>query len=93
MSEVEIPRPLLTIMETHLNVNAFALEDLKEYLQRPKARQERTVFKEQFGDAIRSRALTLEVYERITGEDFDTQEALDAWLQELWDTLFPGEPL
>lgn len=29
-----------------------------------------------------------EQYESLTGEDFDTQEELNSWLQELWNELF-----
>jgi hypothetical protein len=44
-------------------------------------------FKSQLREAIDDRLISLEDYEELTEEDFDSQEDLQAWLEEFWAEL------
>jgi hypothetical protein len=44
-------------------------------------------FKSQLREAIDDRLISLEEYEELTEEDFDSQEDLQAWLEEFWAEL------
>lgn len=45
------------------------------------------LFKKQLRDAIDKKSITTKQYEQLTDEDFDSEEDLLAWLEELWQDM------
>ena len=45
------------------------------------------LFKSQLREAIDLQLISPEEYEELTEEDFDSQEDLQVWLEELWSEL------
>lgn len=89
----EVPDFLRLMIELNLDVNAVDVDNLIEFVNDPDQEDDVLRFKQEFAEAFRKGALTQDVYRELTGGGFDSQEALDAWLEELWETLFPDEPL
>ena len=85
--------PLARILETYCNVNAISVDRLKINLKSSIKPVIAKSFKEQFSNAILQSSITPEIYEELTGEDFDTQEDLTNWLRELWSEIFDDEPI
>ena len=82
------PNPLADFLASYCNVNALSIDDLAYDLKnsiKPKIAKD---FKEQFSKAISHGEITPGIYEKLTGEDFDSQGELDKWLNELWLILF-----
>lgn len=50
-------------------------------------------FREELRDVVRNHTVTPREYESLTDEDFASQEALDAWLVEVWNMLYEDEPI
>lgn len=79
------------ILHRYANVNAFTsdwIDVLKKELNNPKYPEKLSLFKKEFAEAILTEAITPERYEQITGEDFDTQEDLNVWLEKIWKNIF-----
>jgi hypothetical protein len=91
-----VPDPLASVLERHLNVNGFVADWpqalMRELLGHKNPRQEE-MFRHQLASAILSKSITPKQYEALTGEDFDTRDDLDAWLRELWKTLYGERPV
>ncbi len=76
-----VPDPLRTVLSTYCNVEACDVSKLCAYLSRsPEIRAQAL---SQLQQAIDTNALSPASYTQLTGEDFDTQEELNAWLRTL----------
>lgn len=90
MDAPTIPQPMRDILRRYLNVEADALSSLKRMLVRPESAQRAALLREQLEQTIREARITPEEYEALTGEDFDSQQELLTWLQQLWEQLYGG---
>lgn len=88
MYKNDIPDPLADLLKSYCNVNAVSIDDLTHDLRTSINPEIAKKFREQLANAILNKTISPEQYESLTGEDFDTQEDLDSWLQELWNELF-----
>jgi hypothetical protein len=88
MNKNDIPNPLADFLKSYCNVNAVSISDLTIDLRTSINPEIAKKFRQQLADAISKKTISPEQYESLTGEDFDTQEDLNLWLQELWNELF-----
>lgn len=88
MNKNDIPNPLADLLKSYCNVNAVSISDLTQDLRTSINPEIAKKFRQQLADAISEKTISPEQYESLTGEDFDTQEDLNLWLQELWNELF-----
>lgn len=88
-----IPEPLAHFLETYCDVNAVMLDELKTYVKNTLSSERTQEFRRQLAYAIINNSITTEQYEKLTGEDFDTQEDLNAWLKEIWENIFGTAPV
>jgi hypothetical protein len=89
--QTELSAMTTKILENHFDVNAFDenwVESLQRTLNNPKSPDRAQQFRKEFGEIIRNQLLSPTEYERLTGEDFDSQIELDAWLREVWEQLY-----
>jgi len=94
MRKTNVPEPLATILYTYCNVNAMTehwVDSLKIGIRHSESQGR--LFRSQLANAILHRSITPDDYERLTEEDFDSQDDLQAWLRELWPQLHPYTPL
>ena len=96
MTWPSVPNPLASILERHLNVNAF-IKNWPEFIKAELAGRtdpnEANLFRNQLAEAILHKRMTPAQYEKLTGEDFDTPDDLNAWLRELWKELYGDEAI
>jgi hypothetical protein len=90
-----VPDPLGSLLKRHCNVNGFEygwheimLRELTDSGDIVKAQ----LFKRQLSEAITQESITLDEYEALTREDFDTQEDLTKWLKSIWKLLYGDDP-
>jgi hypothetical protein len=88
MTNKPVPEPLSDLLESYSNVNAFSVCNLANDLHTSIHPDIAEKFRLQLFEAINEKTITPEQYELLTGEDFDTQDDLDAWLRHLWDDLY-----
>jgi len=91
IKQTKVPEPLASILRTHFDVNAFTPDwpmSLQRELRRPESREREQMFRRQLADAVLHRNLKIEDYEKLTGEDFDTEDELQRWLAEVWKRLY-----
>ena len=88
MSGNDIPDPLADLLKSYCNINAVSISDLTHDLHNSINSEIVKEFRQQLADAINKKTISLKQYEELTGKDFDTQEELNLWLQELWNELF-----
>jgi hypothetical protein len=88
MNKNDIQDPLADLLKSYCNVNAVSIRDLTHDLRTSINPEIAKKFRQQLADAISKKTISPEQYESLTGEDFDTQEELNSWLQELWNELF-----
>ena len=93
MRNNKVPDPLGDLLESYCNVNAPSIDDLANDLKNSINPEVAKIFREQLAKAIIQRSLTLDKYEELTGEEFDTQDDLDKWLSELWMEIFGDVPI
>jgi hypothetical protein len=88
---MKVPEPLASILRTHFNVNAFTSDwpaSLQRELNRPESREREQAFRHQLARAIVHRSISVEDYEELRGEDFDTVDELQQWLATVWKRLY-----
>lgn len=91
--QTSVPEPMASLLAAHCNVEALDLiPDLREYLQRP-GNTEAPLFRRQLAHAILNSTIKPREYERLTNQDFDSQQELDTWLRQLWSGLFDDAPV
>lgn len=88
----KIPEPLKNILNDYCHVKwAEEMNELPNEIQKEDWPYDALVFKSQLREAIYHLGFSLEEYENVTGEDFDTEEELAERLKEIWSISFPGE--
>jgi hypothetical protein len=87
--------PLTKIFSLYLDVNAFDVKQLSEDLRENRIPpEEAKLFREQLAEAILNHTLTPKAYKDITGDnEYNSPEELEAWLRDLWQELYPDEPI
>ena len=93
MRKRELQEPISHFLKTYCIVEAPDIVKLKKYVQSSIESERTLLFRDQLADAIVNNSITPEQYEKITGEDFDSQEDLNKWLKELWNNIFNDEPI
>lgn len=91
-----VPEPLAHVLETYCHVEYFTDDwsRVKNYLNHPSGVPDRaSLFRQQLAEAILHHTITSAQYEKLTGEDFDTPEALEKQLREIWRYMYEGEPV
>lgn len=89
MDDAKVPQPMRDILRRYLCVEGpEALASLRAVLRRPEQSARADAFRAQLRAAIEGSALDLGAYEALTGEDFDSPEALRAWLRTVWSEVF-----
>lgn len=80
-----IDEPLKTVLKKYCHIETFDASFLWRAVQTGEGfPYDVELFKGQLRSAIDRRSITPEEYEELTEEDFDSQEALQCWLEELW---------
>lgn len=87
------PDPLADFLKSYCNVNAVSVDSLVRDLQNSIRPEVASEFRKQLAAAIKNQSMSPEQYETLTGEDFDSQEALIEWLEELWTHLYGDKPI
>src|SRR3546814_983848 len=77
-------------LANYCNVNAFDLAGLKEDLHGQDNVELNAIFRAQLREAIDAGILSTEDYERLTGEDFDTDDDLRDLLHGIFAYLYEG---
>lgn len=79
------------VLRTYCNVNAIdneSIGDIRNFLRGDPDREK--AFRIELGDAINGNTMSAAEYEKLTEQDFDTQEEYIEALKELRDEVFPG---
>jgi hypothetical protein len=95
MTELPVAEPLAEILSTYCDVNAFEMvERLAEVVSDGQMNDMKvSLFKNQLLNAIKNETITPLQYKKLTGDsDFPTQEKLQVWLRELYETVFEELP-
>ena len=91
-----LPTLLADVLHRYANVNAFTADwpnKLKAELFDPRFPERAPLLRRQLAEAILEQTITPAEYERLTGEDFDSQDELDEWLREFWRAIFGNETI
>ena len=84
----QIQEPLKTVLKKYCHVETYDPQLLRNAVSTGQGfPYDADLFKAQLRDAIDTRSITPQEYEALTEEDFDTQEDLQAWLEELWTDI------
>ncbi len=83
------------VMGLYFHVNhSLSIEDVKKYLQNPNLLERANEFKKQLASAIVNSSITPQKFERLTAEEFETQEEVNNFLKtEIWQPLYGDEPM
>lgn len=85
---MSIKEPLKTVLRKYCHVECYDPKLIRDAIISGKGFQYNVeAFKYQLREAIDNRLVSLEEYEELTEEDFDSQEDLQAWLEEFWAEL------
>lgn len=83
-----IPDPLQTILRRYCQVESYDPAVLRHDLRNGKGfPYDEALVKQQLRQAIDRRSITPEDYAALTSEDFDSQEELQTWLENLWHVI------
>lgn len=85
---MSIKEPLKTVLRKYCHVECYDPKLIRDAIIWGKGFPYNVeAFKYQLREAIDNRLVSLEEYEELTEEDFDSQEDLQAWLEEFWAEL------
>lgn len=77
----------------HVN-HGFGIDDVKNYLDNPKVSDRSQLFKKELAQAIVNHSIGTKEFERLTADDYETQEEVDEFLKtEIWQPLYGDEPI
>lgn len=77
--------PLITILRKYCHIECYEPQLIREAISTDKGfPYDLELFKAQLREAIDKELISPDLYEALTEEDFDSQEDLQAWLEELW---------
>ena len=88
----DVPNPLGQVLRDYLHVEWYELNDLIAEVQSPHWSVSVESFKQQLQSAITQGNLSVESVHQLTGQEFQNQHELTAWLMALWSALFK-EPI
>jgi hypothetical protein len=89
-----INEPLKTILRKYCQVECYDPKLLREAINTCRGfPYDVELFKTQLREAIDLTLISPAEYEELTGEDFDSQEELQNWLEELWNEINSRCPL
>lgn len=81
----EIKEPLRTVFKKFCHVECYAPQILRNAINSGYGfPYDVDLFRKQLRDVIDNKSITTAQYEQLTDEDFDSQDDLLAWLEELW---------
>ncbi|TBW46403.1 hypothetical protein EZI54_23240 [Marinobacter halodurans] len=84
----QIKEPLRTILRKYCHIECYDPQILREAISTGHGfPYDIDLFKAQLREAIDMKLISPDEYEALTEEDFDSQDDLQAWLEELWDEL------
>ncbi|MBF6650952.1 hypothetical protein [Methylobacter sp. BlB1] len=87
-----IPEPLKSILNDYCHVEwAEEMNELPNDLLKDDWAYDASLFKSQLRDAINNINFSVEDYESVTGEDFDSEEDLIERLKDIWNIAFQVE--
>ncbi|MDC7240886.1 MAG: hypothetical protein PQJ50_11045 [Spirochaetales bacterium] len=90
---MNISNKLIRIFEAYCHVNASGIELLAEHCKKDNwSYAAPSEYEDLLRDAIKNRRITLKEYDEITKEEFDSEEELYIWLNEIWEKTV-GKPL
>ncbi len=85
---MSIKEPLRTILKKYFHIECYNPHLTNQIFGAGKGfPYNAELFKYQLREAIDNRLISPEEYEALTEEDFDSQEDLQVWLEELWEEL------
>lgn len=96
MSYLKDGQLLKYILETYCHVKYFTddWESVRKFLSHPNFPDRNREFKKQLGQAITDHTLSTKEFEKLTGEEFETQKELNEFLKtEVWKPLYGDEPI
>lgn len=77
----------------HVN-HGLEINDVKKYLSNTNALHRNQEFKKEIAEAIINEALSPQQFEKLTGEEFETQKELSQFLiNDIWKPLYGDEPI
>lgn len=80
-----INEPLKTILRKYCQVECYDPKLLRDAIKTGRGfPYDVELFKAQLREAIDLKLISPAEYEELTDEDFDSQEELQSWLEELW---------
>ncbi|ROQ27378.1 hypothetical protein [Gallaecimonas pentaromativorans] len=86
---MSIKEPLKTILRKYCHVECYDPQLIREAIKTGRGfPYDVELFKSQLREAIDKELISPEEYEKLTEEDFDSQEELQIWLEEFWSELF-----
>lgn len=96
MNKIEISELMTRILKSHFDVNGFDdnwLNSLKKTLNTPNFPERNAQFQNELAHAILHHHISLQQYEKLTGQDFDNEQGLEDWLREVWEMLYAGQAI
>ncbi len=96
MNMSEISEMMSRILRSHFDVNGFDsewLDDLKKTLNAPNFPNRSAEFQNELAHAILHHHISLQQYEKLTGQDFDEEQDLEDWVREVWTMLYEGQAI
>lgn len=85
---MSMKEPLKTVLRKYCHVECYDPELIRDAIISGKGfPYNLEEIKSQLREAIDNRLISLEEYEELTEEYFDSQEYLQAWLEEFWAEL------
>lgn len=85
---MNIKDPLKTILKKYYHVECYDPQLIRAAINSGKGfPYDVELFKFQLREAIENKLISPDAYEELTEEDFDSQEELQVWLEELWSEL------
>lgn len=83
-----IKEPLRTILKKYCHVETYDPELIRNVISSGEGfPYDVRLFKAQLREAIDNKLISVEEYEYLTDEDFDSQEDLQHWLEVFWSEL------
>lgn len=96
MSYLKQGQILKHILETYCHVEYFTddWESVKRFLNHPNFPDRNAEFKKELAQAIIEHTISTKEFEKLTAEEYETQEEVDSFLiREVWQPLYGDEPI
>lgn len=74
-------------------VNAYDLAGLKENLEQPGNEKFQAIFKRELADVVAGKTINRQEYERLTDQDFDTDDEYLEFIAGVYAYLYENGPL